>query len=263
MGYENMAKKDKAQEKEKGNAKEQEKKAKREITEATPEVLEKILAHKFKKGFLKLVVGKQTGVPAIIYRDTFNKDTHTGFLRDAKGKKIGPLTPKVFIKIAHEKGYAVATDQKYVRLWSSRYYKDTTGNKTAAVDHKRKGMTFEEMREAASKMELKNYTKKGSKSSLAASLRRALKKKAKQKAKKIREEPPVEVKSSKKPKEAPAEKEAHKKAKEKAPVEKEVSKQPKKEAPAEKKSIPKPKGKFERLKNAAKIEIEASEDTRE
>jgi hypothetical protein len=237
-----MAKKKEAEEK--GKAKEQEKKAKREITEATPEVLAKILEHEFKKGFLKLVVGKQTGVPAIIYKSTFNKDTHTGFLRDAKGNKIGPLTPKVFIKIAHEKGYAVATDGKYVRLWSSRFYKEKTGNKTAAVDHKRKAMTFEEMKEAASKMELKNYTKKGSKASLAASLRRALKKKAKKKFKKHREEAPEEIKASTK-------------HKEEAPVETKPSKKPKEAPPAEKVTKP-AEDKFARLKKAAKKDAEAA-----
>lgn len=237
MGYENMAKKDKAQEKAKDNGEEQEKKAKRKITEATPEVLAKILEHKFKKGYLKMVLGKQTGVVALIYKESFNPKTHTGWIRNEKGKKVRKLTPKEFIKIAHSQGFSLACDGVYIRLWSSRYFKNKTGEKTAAVDHERKAMTFEEMKEAASKMELKNYTKKGSKASLAASLRRALKKKAKKKFKKHREEAPEEIKASKKhEEEVPVEKKPSKKDKEEAPVEKKHSEEPKGEAPAEESS---------------------------
>lgn len=135
------------------------KKAK-DIREATSEELSRILGH-FK---LKMVIGRQTKVPGIIYRKNFNKETHTG-----KGPGESPAE---FIKYCHGKGYVVATDGKYVRIWTSNYFTKKTGHTTKAKPHSRSKPTFEELRAEASKIHLRKWTKKKSKKALAASLRR-------------------------------------------------------------------------------------------
>lgn len=137
------------------------------ITEASADELETILGHSFKKGKLKLVIGKQTHAPGIIYAKNFNKETQTGMLG---GKKISAAA---FIKHCHAKGFVVATDGKYVRIWTSGYFVKKTGHKTAAKMHHRKKPTFEELRDKASSMHLRKWTKKHSKAALAASIRRA------------------------------------------------------------------------------------------
>jgi len=242
----------------KGEGMEQEKKE-RIITEATPEALAKVLETEFKKGKLKLVVGRQTGVPAIIYKKKFKKETQTGIVNDKK------LMPKAFIRICQEQGFVVATDGKYVRIWTSGYFVEKTGLKTKAKPRTRENPTFEQLREQASKMHLRKYTKKKDKKSLAASIRRALKKKGKKKLKHnggLKEEAPVEKKHSEEPKgEAPAEESSKKIHKKHLEVE-EPSKGHKKHHLKERS----PEERFTRLKMAAKekatedIEAEATED---
>lgn len=140
---------------------------KRDIREATAENLASVLGHSFKGGKLKLVVGKQTHAPGIIYAKNFNKETQTG--------KIGgvPITPASFIKTCHAKGFVVAYDGKYVRVWSSGFFVKRTGHKTSAKMHHRSGKTFEELKDQAKAMHLRKYTRKKTKKALAASIRRA------------------------------------------------------------------------------------------
>ena len=225
-------------------------KKKQRIREATTEDLEKILDTEFKKGKLKIVLGRKTKVPALIYKKTFNKERQTGLLHGE------PLTPETFIKECNKKGYVLATDGKYARVWTSNYFTEKTGLTTNAKPHKRKKPTLEELKDQARKMGLKKYTKKHSKKSLAASIRRALKKKGKKKVKKVKEETPVETKPSKKHKEeAPEEKKPPKKHKKEATSDEKPSKMDKEEVPADKSK--KPEEKFAKLKGATE---EATKD---
>ena len=125
-------------------------KKKSRIREATAEDLEKILDTEYKGGKLKMVRGRKTKVPALVYKKTFDKERQTGLLHGEH------LTPETFIKECHRQGYVIATDGKYARIWSSNFFCEKTGLTTKAKPHKRKKPTLEELKDQAQKMELKN-----------------------------------------------------------------------------------------------------------